>query len=283
LTNQTSGVAQSVALALSVAAQGMADAFDPGIDLTQWSSFGGVVGSTVLATNFGSSVSGPNSLWFGANGSRYATTVPVNTAGGGEIGFCIRLANGAAWPWAQVDSLPAEGVVLETSTNGGGSWTALGNYDTSACYNWTGVALPIPVTAQGPAVLFRWRQLSNDGTNYDHWALDNVVIGSGAMAPRIVMDPQNQTVVQADSASLTVAAIGAQPLNYQWLFNGSNIIGATASSLVISNAQFADAGNYSVFLSNSVGTAVSSNAVLTVNPPPPCTPPPLVACGRRLS
>ena len=51
VTNQTSGVAQSCSLALSVAAANMSDAFDPGLDLTQWSSFGGVVGGTVLATS----------------------------------------------------------------------------------------------------------------------------------------------------------------------------------------------------------------------------------------
>ena len=99
-TNQTSGVTQSCALVLSVAASSMADDFDPGIDLSQWSSFGGVVGSTVLATNYGGSVSASNSLWFGNAGSRYATTIPINTSGGGQIGFCIRLANGLAWPWA---------------------------------------------------------------------------------------------------------------------------------------------------------------------------------------
>jgi hypothetical protein len=273
LTNLSSGVAQSCSLALSVAAPGMADDFDPGLDLTQWSGFGGVVGSTVLATNYGGSVSAPNSLWFGANGSRYATTVPINTAGAGEIGFCIRLANGPAWPWAQVDNLPAEGVVLESSTNGGWNWTEIGNYDTAAYYNWTGVALPIPAVAQGPAVLFRWRQLANDGTNDDHWALDNVVVGTGSMAPRIVMDPQSQNAAVGDPASLSVAAIGTQPLSYQWLLNGTNINGATASSLVWTNIQLTDAGTYSVFVSNSVGTGMSSNAILTTYVPV-CAPVP---------
>ena len=209
----------------------------------------------------------------GHAGSRFATTVPINTSGGGQIGFCIRLANGPAWPWAQVDNLPAEGVVLECSTNGGGSWTAIGNYDTPAYYNWTGVALPIPAVAQAPAALFRWRQLSNSGTNYDHWALDNVVIGTGSMAPKIVMDPQSQNVAVGDPASLSVAAVGTPPLSYQWLLNGTNINGATASSLVWTNIQLTDAGTYSVLVSNSVGTAMSSNAVLTVYVPV-CAPPP---------
>jgi hypothetical protein len=273
VTNQTSGVAQSCSLALSVAAANMSDAFDPGLDLTQWSSFGGVVGSTVLATNYGGSVSAPNSLWFGDGHSRFATTVPINTSGGGEIGFCIRLANGPGWPWTRVDNLPAEGVVLECSTNGGGSWTGIGSYDSPVYYNWTGVVLPVPLAAQGPATLFRWRQLSNDGTNYDHWALDNVVIGTGSMAPKIVMDPQSQNAAAGDPASLSVAAVGTPPLNYQWFLNGTNINGATASSLVWTNVQLTDAGSYSVLVSNSVGSTTSSNAVFTVYIPV-CSPPP---------
>ncbi|HVM49309.1 MAG TPA: LamG-like jellyroll fold domain-containing protein [Candidatus Acidoferrum sp.] len=274
LTNLSSGVGQTATLALSVAAPGMADAFDSGLDLTQWSGFGGVPGSTVVATNYGGSVSAPNSLWFGAKGSRYAATVPINTTAGGQIGFCLRLANGSAWPWARVDNLPAQGVVLESSTNGGGNWTALGSYATPDYYNWTGVALPIPAVAQGPAVLFRWRQLANDGTNYDHWALDNVVVGTGQVAPKIVMDPQSQNVFAGDPASLSVAAIGTPPLNYQWSLNGTNLAGTTASSIVWTSIQLADAGTYSVSVSNSVGGVVSSNAVLAVYVPV-CVPPPL--------
>ena len=272
ITNQSGGVGQSVPLALSVAVAGIADDFDPGLDLTQWSSFGGVVDSTVLATNYGGSVSGSNSLWFGASGSRYATTVPVNTSAGGQIGFCIRLANGSAWPWAMVDNLPAEGVVLECSTNGGVSWTAIGNYDTAAYYNWTGIVLPIPGVAQGPAALFRWRQLSNDGANYDHWALDSVVIGSGSLAPQITLDPQSQNVAAGDPASLSIAAVGIPACSFQWRLNGTNISGATASSLNWDRVQLTNAGTYSVFVSNSVGTATSADAVLNVYVPV-CAPP----------
>jgi hypothetical protein len=46
----------------------------------------------------------------------------------------------------------------------------------------------------------------------------------------------------------------------------TNISGAMASSLVLSNVQSAQAGNYSVRVSNTFGTVTSSNAVLTVNP-----------------
>jgi nitrogen fixation protein len=101
-----------------------------------------------------------------------------------------------------------------------------------------------------------------------------VVIGTGSMAPKVVMDPQSQNAAAGDPVSLSVAAVGTAPLSYQWLLNGTNISGATASSLVWTNVQLTDAGTYSVLVSNSVGTTTSSNAVFTVYIPV-CTPPPL--------
>lgn len=64
---------------------------------------------------------------------------------------------------------------------------------------------------------------------------------------------------------------GSDDVTYQWQLNGTNIVGATNSSLTISNVQPADAGCYTVVLSNPAGSVTSSNAVLTVNVPPSIT------------
>lgn len=180
-SNQTTRVTKSGSLTIHVVGLRVADDFDPGLDLSQWSAFGGVVGSTVLATNYGGFISAPNSLWFGDDQSRFATTIPVNTSGGGGIGFALRFGNGAAWPWETAD-LPGEGVVLESSINNGGTWQILSTHNTTAYQNWTTVTSAIPVAARGPAVLFRWRQLSHSGSSFDHWALENVVINAQASA-----------------------------------------------------------------------------------------------------
>ncbi|MCX6925922.1 MAG: immunoglobulin domain-containing protein, partial [Verrucomicrobia bacterium] len=90
--------------------------------------------------------------------------------------------------------------------------------------------------------------------------------------PMITSQPANQTVVAGDNAAFNVLAAGTPPLSYQWMVNGTNLVGATATSLLLTNVQSADAGVYSVVVTNAVGTATSSNAVLTVNPPPPCAP-----------
>ena len=85
--------------------------------------------------------------------------------------------------------------------------------------------------------------------------------------PVITMQPTNENVAVGDTAAFTVGALGASPLNYQWSFNGTNVDGATNATLIISNVQLAQAGSYYVTVSNLVGAAVSSNAVLAVYVP----------------
>jgi hypothetical protein len=63
-----------------------------------------------------------------------------------------------------------------------------------------------------------------------------------------------------------VRAAGDPPLYYQWLKDAAPIEGATAPSLVLTNLQATNAGNYSVVITNDYGSTSSSNAYLTVNP-----------------
>src|SRR5204863_2028539 len=80
--------------------------------------------------------------------------------------------------------------------------------------------------------------------------------------------PASQTVNQGQDAVFSVTATGTLPFTYQWQFNNSAIGGATASSYTVNSATAANAGSYRVLVSNSVGNATSSQAVLTVIIPP---------------
>jgi hypothetical protein len=93
-------------------------------------------------------------------------------------------------------------------------------------------------------------------------------------APFITSQPTNQTVTAGGTATFTVAADGTPPLNYQWRWNGTNLAGATGTALTLSNVQSAQAGSYAVRVTNTFGSVLSSNAVLTVNSTPSCSPPP---------
>jgi sulfur carrier protein ThiS len=96
----------------------------------------------------------------------------------------------------------------------------------------------------------------------------NNTIRKGALSvgpPVILLQPQSQTVAAGSNVVFAVAATGTSPLGYQWLFNGIDISTATASAYTITNAQPIQAGDYFVLISNAVGMAASSDALLTVN------------------
>jgi len=90
----------------------------------------------------------------------------------------------------------------------------------------------------------------------------------------ILVQPTNQTAVLGTAVRFTVTALGTPPLSYQWLFNGTNMAGATNSELMLFNVQPTNAGTYAVTVANAYGPITSSNAVLTLISPTPCAEPP---------
>ena len=88
------------------------------------------------------------------------------------------------------------------------------------------------------------------------------------VAPTITSHPQSQTVPVGADVSFFVSATGTAPLGYQWRRNETSLAGATGTSLTLTNVQPANAGSYSVRVTNAFGAVTSSNAVLTVQPPP---------------
>jgi hypothetical protein len=98
---------------------------------------------------------------------------------------------------------------------------------------------------------------------------------TGSLAPTITTHPASRTVTLGQSATFSVTATGAAALSYhQWQRNGIDIIGATQPSYTLVNAQPSHNGaRFRVRVTNSAGTATSSDAVLTVtsNLPPTAT------------
>src|ERR1043166_3182520 len=82
-----------------------------------------------------------------------------------------------------------------------------------------------------------------------------------AQAPVIVTPPQSQSVSSGSNVTFSVAAAGAQPLYYQWLFNEQVLPDATNATLTITNARITDAGSYFVFISNNDGSTNSPEAI----------------------
>lgn len=82
--------------------------------------------------------------------------------------------------------------------------------------------------------------------------------------PSITAQPQSQMAIAGTNVTFTVGVNGTAPLTYQWRFNSTNIFGATAATFTRTNVQAIYAGNYTVIVTNSIGSVTSSPAALSV-------------------
>jgi hypothetical protein len=96
-------------------------------------------------------------------------------------------------------------------------------------------------------------------------ALCNAGSAGRCLSPWIYLQPQATSVTANHNATFSVTAVGYHPLAYQWQYEGVNLAGATNSTLTLSNVQPSSAGAYSVLVTNGYGSALSSNANLSVN------------------
>ena len=88
-------------------------------------------------------------------------------------------------------------------------------------------------------------------------------------APVFVLQPSAASVAAGGSVTFSVSVSGTAPLDYQWRKDGGAIFGATNSTFSLSGVRLADAGSYSVAVSNLVGAVSSREAILTVTIPNP--------------
>ncbi|MDA1276791.1 MAG: immunoglobulin domain-containing protein [Verrucomicrobia bacterium] len=101
---------------------------------------------------------------------------------------------------------------------------------------------------------------SNDSTTTNF----NVSIREPDKPPSIVLQPQNQIGLIGKTVSFQVLAAGTPPLAYQWLRDSKPISAAAAEVLKLVNITTGDVGNYSVVITNSAGSTISTTAKLSV-------------------
>ncbi|GAB3898878.1 PQQ-dependent sugar dehydrogenase [Spirosoma agri] len=102
---------------------------------------------------------------------------------------------------------------------------------------------------------------NTSSTNGVLWRVDYT--GNGV--PVIAVQPTSKTASVGQSVTFNTVASGNPTPSYQWQRNGVAISGATASSYTVSSPALADNGaKFRVMVSNSAGSATSSEATLTV-------------------
>jgi hypothetical protein len=93
-----------------------------------------------------------------------------------------------------------------------------------------------------------------------------LTVNPAPVAPSITTQPSNQAITAGQTATFSVTASGTLPLIYQWQKNGTNISGATSSRYITPAETSSDNGaQFTVVVSDSVGSITSNAAILTVN------------------
>ncbi|HEX7479953.1 MAG TPA: MopE-related protein [Polyangiales bacterium] len=104
--------------------------------------------------------------------------------------------------------------------------------------------------------------------------------GTTELAPTIQQQPASLSLITGQAATFSVAASGTD-VTLQWKRNGTAISGATGGSYTLASAARTDSGaQFTVTVTNSVGSVTSSVATLTVNDCNPATYVPVpTSCG----
>ncbi|MEI7903398.1 MAG: MBG domain-containing protein, partial [bacterium] len=172
--------------------------------------------------------------------------------------FTLTVASARGTPAPSVGSMnyawhaTVTGTVQSVVSAGGTNWT---------CVGWTGAGTsPVSgsTTNTGPVML---TNLTSSITW--QWSVS-------AFKPSISVQPQSRTNTYNTTAVVSVVATGMPAVVYQWrrngtnLVNGSRITGAMSNTLTLANTQMADAGGYTVVVSNSMGSVTSQVAALTM-------------------
>jgi uncharacterized delta-60 repeat protein len=225
-------------------------------------------------------VAGGFTTWNGHVGSTYA--VRLLSSGERDSGFQVQATGfGIVSLILQADGKLIERGLSSMSGTGPNSAFGFGRLDTAGSadnsFYVTGVVgfgsgdramLPL----DDGTLLVAGNATLNLGGGFQRQGLARLVAFVG---PAIVTPPVAQTAAAGGTATFSVVADGGAVNLYQW-FRGTTVLaGATSPVLVLKNLTSADAGNYTVQITNARGTVTSTPVALTVNDLPVIVTPPV--------
>ncbi|MGH7945142.1 MAG: immunoglobulin domain-containing protein [Opitutaceae bacterium] len=97
---------------------------------------------------------------------------------------------------------------------------------------------------------------------------NNHSIRMSVFPPDFTTHPASQVVSPGANATFTATATSNVPITYQWQKDGTAIAGATTTTLIVSNVQTANLGNYTLVATNMAGATTSNPGALSFFPPP---------------
>ena len=111
--------------------------------------------------------------------------------------------------------------------------------------------------------------MNNSTGSTDNTIITSNMLTTGTALPVITTQPQSQSVLTNGTPTFFVLATGTPAPFYQWRKNNVAISGAKHASYTTPPVVLGDNGSqFSVSVSNSAGSVISSNAILTVSSTP---------------
>jgi len=206
----------------------------------------------------------------------FQSDAPDPVGVGSNLTYTVTVSNAgpsAATAVLFTNVLPAGVTFGSVTPSQGGCTPSGGTVTCSLGVLASGASATVAIAVTPTAVASLTNRASAFSTEFDVAASNNTSteVTTALNPPHVTTPPQSLTVTNGNPATFTVVATGSAPLSYQWRLAGTNLLDKTNSTLTIASAQPADAGDYSVRVSNAVGAEVSPSATLTVLVPPAIT------------
>ncbi len=197
-------------------------------------------------------------------------TVPSTATSGIYFAKLVRTDTGEASPILFIvrnDSSHSD-ILAQTSDL---NWHAYNDYGGNSLYSGNPVGRAYQVSYNRPVASSTSVTITASYGSLNRTA--TLTVNPPPVAPSITTQPASQSVKTGQTATFSVTASGTAPLSYQWQKNGVAIGGATSASYTTPATTAADNGvQFIVVVTNSVGSATSKPATLTVTDPPPPIP-----------
>lgn len=158
-------------------------------------------------------------------------------------------------------STPLGGTATFSATaTGGGTITYQWSKDGGAIPGATGQTLALAGVTTASAGVYRVTATNSGGSTQSNPATLTVVVPP---APVIAQAPVAQSISVGAAVAFTVNATGSD-LTYQWNKDGAAVAGANSPLFLLRSATAAQAGNYTVTVTNGGGSVTSAPATLNV-------------------
>jgi uncharacterized repeat protein (TIGR01451 family) len=194
------------------------------------------------------------------------TASPDPAVAGTNLSYTLTVTNlgpASASSVTLTDTLPASVTFVSASPGcvnlGSNLVYNLGNLPNGGATNFTVVVTPI-----AGGLITNSLAVASATPNPNPCNNTATIVTTVDVPPAITGQPSSQTAIVGTNVTFQVTATGTSPLAYQWAFNGTNLAGATTDTLLLTNVQSAQAGNYTVVITNLAGSITSGVASLSV-------------------